>query len=81
MIGYSINDTIVILDRIREDKRLEKAKTYTPELVNGAINKTLMRTVLTSLTSWLVCLVLFGASFGGLSSIQGSRWPCSLGSR
>ena len=57
VVGYSINDTIVILDRIREDKNDAKAKNYTPELVNGAINKTLMRTVLTSLTSFMVCMV------------------------
>lgn len=71
LVGYSINDTIVILDRIREDKLDAKAKTYTPELVNTAINKTLSRTVLTSVTSFLVCFVLFLASFGGLQSIQG----------
>jgi SecD/SecF fusion protein len=71
LVGYSINDTIVILDRIREDKAAAKAKDYTPALVNLAINKTLARTVLTSLTSFLVCAVLFFASFGGLSSIQG----------
>jgi preprotein translocase SecF subunit len=71
LVGYSINDTIVILDRIREDKADAKAKDYTPELVNAAINKTLSRTVLTSVTSFLVCFVLFLASFGGLQSIQG----------
>ena len=71
LVGYSINDTIVILDRIREDKAYHKAKDYTPELINAAINKTMSRTVLTSVTSFLVCLVLFGASFGGLQSIQG----------
>jgi preprotein translocase SecF subunit len=71
MVGYSINDTIVILDRIREDKADAKAKTYTPELVNAAINKTLSRTVLTSLTSLLVCLVLLVGSFIGLAAIQG----------
>ena len=71
LVGYSINDTIVILDRIREDKAAAKAKDYTPELINLAINRTLGRTVLTSLTSFLVCAVLFFASFGGLSSIQG----------
>jgi len=71
LVGYSINDTIVILDRIREDKRLAKQKDYSSELINGAINKTLMRTVLTSLTSFLVCFVLFAGSFAGLTAIQG----------
>jgi preprotein translocase SecF subunit len=71
VVGYSINDTIVILDRIREDKNDAKAKTYTADLVNGAINKTLMRTVLTSLTSLLVCVVLLVGSMFGLNAIQG----------
>lgn len=71
LVGYSINDTIVILDRIREDRSLSKKKEYTPELVNSSINKTLMRTVLTSVTTLLVCMVLFGASMGGLDAIQG----------
>ncbi|MCA8923942.1 MAG: protein translocase subunit SecD [Planctomycetes bacterium] len=71
LVGYSINDTIVILDRIREDKRLAKQKDYSAELINGAVNKTLSRTVLTSLTSFLVCFVLFLGSFAGLTAIQG----------
>lgn len=71
LVGYSINDTIVILDRIREEKNAAKAKEYTPEIVNGAINRTLSRTVLTSLTTLLTVVVLFVGTFFGLTAIQG----------
>ena len=71
LVGYSINDTIVILDRIREEKSLAKSKTYTAEIVNLALNRTLSRSILTSGTVFLTVLVLFFASFAGLGSIQG----------
>ncbi len=64
IVGYSINDTIVTFDRIRENrgKGLRKGETL-GDIVNAAINQTLSRTVLTSLTVFLVVLVLF--IFGG----------------
>jgi preprotein translocase subunit SecF len=64
VVGYSINDTIVVFDRIRESrgKGLRKGQGLA-ELVNGAINQTLSRTVLTSFTTFLAALVLF--LFGG----------------
>jgi preprotein translocase subunit SecF len=64
IVGYSINDTIVVFDRIRETrgKGLRKGQTWA-EVVNGAINQTLSRTVLTSFTVFLSALVLF--LFGG----------------
>lgn len=71
LIGFSINDTIVILDRVREEMSLAKSKVYTPEIVNLAINKTLSRTVLTSATVFLCVFVLFVGSFYGLTAIQG----------
>jgi len=62
LIGFSVNDTIVIFDRIRELKG--KSPMLTPQIVNQAINATLSRTILTSLTSWAVVLIfyLFGGS-------------------
>ncbi|OJW20738.1 MAG: preprotein translocase subunit SecD [Planctomycetales bacterium 71-10] len=57
LIGFSVNDTIVIFDRIREIKG--KTPHLTPALVNEAINQTLSRTILTSLTAWLVVVVLY----------------------
>lgn len=62
IVGYSINDTIVIFDRIREDLRKDP-KTDFKTLCNRAINQTLSRTVLTSLTTLIAVLVLF--IFGG----------------
>jgi preprotein translocase subunit SecF len=55
IVGYSLNDTIVIFDRIRENLRSHSRKTHI-ELMNEAINDTLARTVLTSLTTLLVVL-------------------------
>lgn len=61
IIGYSINDTVVIYDRIRENLRRYKAMPL-PELIDRSINETLARTVMTSLTTLvaLLALVLFG---------------------
>ncbi|WP_169975366.1 protein translocase subunit SecD [Tautonia rosea] len=61
LIGFSVNDTIVIFDRIREIKG--KSPNLTARLVNDAINMTLSRTILTSLTTWLVVVIFYG--FGG----------------
>jgi preprotein translocase subunit SecF len=62
VIGYSLNDTIVVSDRIRENFRGERG--YDPdEIVNRSINQTLSRTLITSLTTLLVLLALF--FFGG----------------
>ncbi|OPL18811.1 MAG: hypothetical protein AVO35_12910 [Candidatus Aegiribacteria sp. MLS_C] len=67
IVGYSINDTIVVFDRIREDRRLRKGKTL-EETVNISINEVLGRTVITSLTTFMAALVLFLISGGELSS-------------
>lgn len=62
VIGYSLNDTIVVFDRIRENFR--KMRKETPlEVMNQSINQTLPRTILTSLTTLLVLISLF--IFGG----------------
>lgn len=62
VLGYSLNDTIVVFDRIRENFR--KMRKGTPiEVMNAAINQTLSRTTITSLTTLLVVVVLF--FFGG----------------
>jgi preprotein translocase SecF subunit len=61
IIGFSINDTIVIFDRIREDVRVVKNKTFT-EICNQSVNSTLARTILTTLTVFItvVMLLVFG---------------------
>lgn len=58
IIGYSINDTIVVFDRIREELQKDSAKSLA-QIINLAINKTLSRTLLTSLTTLLATLALY----------------------
>jgi preprotein translocase SecF subunit len=64
IVGYSINDTIVVFDRIREHRGrgVRKGETLA-DVINTAINQTLSRTILTSLTVFLVVVVLY--LFGG----------------
>ncbi len=61
LLGYSINDTIVVYDRIRENRR--KGNILTPQIINNSINETLSRTLLTGTTTLLVLLVMY--IFGG----------------
>ena len=58
VIGFSMNDTVIVFDRIREDSRILRGKTKT-EIINKAVNETLSRTVMTSLTVFLTILILF----------------------
>jgi len=62
LAGYSMNDTIVIYDRMRENLRLSKKESL-GELINRSVNETLSRTIMTSMTVALTLLVLF--FFGG----------------
>ena len=62
IIGYSLNDTIVVFDRIRENLR-RRGKSSLSEIINSSINQTLSRTLLTSGTTLLVVVALF--FFGG----------------
>jgi SecD/SecF fusion protein len=62
VIGFSMNDTVIVYDRIREDSKLMKGSDNA-SIINRAINETLSRTVMTSLTVFLVILILF--IFGG----------------
>lgn len=63
VIGYSLNDTIVVYDRIRESYLKSKTKVDSETVVNQAINRTLSRTLITSLTTMMVLLALL--VFGG----------------
>ena len=62
LVGFSVNDTIVVFDRIRENVRLLRREPF-PQLVNRSINQTLSRTILTSGLTFLSVLALF--LFGG----------------
>lgn len=74
IIGYSVNDTIVIFDRIRELRG--RLGEVTPELINNAVNQTFARTILTSSTTLMVVLIMY--IFGG-SSIRGFNYCMIIG--
>ena len=74
IIGYSVNDTIVVFDRIREVRG--KSPDVTTEMVNLSINQTLSRTILTSFTTLIVTIVLY--MMGG-SGIHGFAFAFSVG--
>jgi SecD/SecF fusion protein len=74
IIGYSINDTIILFDRIREN--IGKSPVLTGKMINNAINQTLSRTVLTSLTTFIVALILY---FYGGQGIHTFAFTMSLG--
>ncbi len=75
VIGYSINDTVVVFDRIREYLNTYTRKDKT-EVINMAINSTVSRTVITSLTTILVVAILF---FAGGTSIKGFALALLIG--
>lgn len=64
LIGYTINDKIVVFDRIRENSQIYGRSNF-PKLVNSSINQCFSRTIITSLTTLFVCLIL--AVMGGSS--------------
>jgi preprotein translocase SecF subunit len=68
IIGYSVNDTIVVFDRIRENMANLGRKTVTADLIDMSVNQTLGRTVLTSATVFMVVVVLY---FLGGSVLEG----------
>ncbi len=84
IVGYSLNDTIIVFDRIREDLRLMRKSSFV-EIINHALNVTLSRTTMTSMTTLLVLLplvflggstifafslvMIIGVVFGTLSSL------------
>ena len=73
IIGYSLNDTIVIFDRIRENRRKGQLR---PQIINDSINQTLSRTLLTSFTTFIVVLIMY--IFGG-QALRGFTFAIGLG--
>ncbi len=76
IVGYSINDTVVLYDRVRENKRKIKKPMGLGEHLNLAMNQTLSRTILTSGTVFLVLLAML--AFGG-EVIRGFSWILTIG--
>lgn len=75
VIGYSINDTVVVFDRIREFMGIHRTKSR-KDVINMAVNSTVSRTVITSLTTLFVVLMMF--IFGG-ASIKGFAFALLIG--
>lgn len=76
VVGYSLNDTIVIFDRIRENLDGRTRNVNWPELVNQSINQALSRTLLTSVTTFLVVVILL--VWGG-EALQGFAYALAVG--
>ena len=76
IVGYSINDTVVMYDRVRENQRKTKSSMPLAAQLNLAINQTLSRTILTSGTVFLVLLAML--AFGG-NVIRGFSWILTIG--
>ncbi len=80
ILGYSLNDTIVIYDRIRENNLLFGNNKSPEEIMNISLNQTLMRSVLTSVTTFLALTVIYIlAVIYGLSTVSGFALPMMVG--
>jgi len=78
LVGFSVNDTVVIFDRIRENRG--KKPTIDGEMIDLAINQTLTRTIRTTATFMLVCLALFAINYGQRNVLEGFAFLLILGS-
>jgi len=76
IVGYSINATIVIFDRIRENMKLKSSKETLADVVNKSITQTFTRSINTSLTTFIMIFVLF---IMGVSSIREFALPLMVG--
>jgi preprotein translocase SecF subunit len=77
LIGYSMNDTIVVFDRIREN--LGKSKVVRTRIVNEAVNQTLSRSIRTSITTWIVVMIQFVLNYGSGSVLEGFAFVMVIG--
>jgi len=73
LIGYSLNDTIVVFDRIRENR---KKAQLNPKIITDSINQTISRTILTSFTTFIVVLIMY--IFGG-QGLRGFTFAIGFG--
>jgi SecD/SecF fusion protein len=74
LIGYSLNDTIVVFDRIRENRG--KARLLNPQTITDSINQTISRTIMTSFTTFIVVLIMY--IFGG-AGLRGFTFAIGFG--
>ena len=79
IIGYSLNDTIVVFDRVRENLKPLEGKVPLREIINKSINQTLARTVLTSLTTLITVFILFALNVGSRNDLEGFAYAVLVG--
>jgi len=78
IIGYSLNDTIVVFDRIRENRPRMGSKPLR-EILDVSINQTLSRTLLTSITTLIAVIILFAFNYGSGSVLEGFAFALMFG--
>ena len=76
IVGYSINDTIVVFDRIRENQKGTSARTNLAEVINRSITETLSRSINTSVTTFIMVFIL---ALLGVSSVRQFAIPLIVG--
>jgi SecD/SecF fusion protein len=77
IIGYSLNDTIVVFDRIRENR--PRMKGDLSDILDTSINQTLARTLLTSITTLIAVVILFSFNYGSGSLLEGFAFALTIG--
>ena len=79
ILGYSLNDTVIIYDRIRENRTRNRSGNLA-EVVNTSINETLNRTIITTITTFVaVIVVAVVAEFFGLTALRSFAIPMAFG--
>ncbi len=78
IIGFSINDTIVIFDRVRENLILMKKAPFR-EIINTSVNQTMSRTILTAFTVWISCVILYAFTMNTGGGIAEFAFPLLIG--
>ena len=80
IIGYSLNDTIVIYDRVREQRRLMGRSTDIGTIFNVSCTKTIKRTIMTSVTTFAAILIVYiVATVFNIASVKGFALPMMIG--
>ncbi len=80
IIGYSINDTIIVYDRIRENRRIVTKSNDVKDVINTSISQTLNRTIVTSLTTLsAICIVLIYALVKDQETLKQFSLPLTIG--
>lgn len=80
ILGYSLNDTIVIYDRVRENRRILGPKAGYDQLINKSLSQTVNRSIMTSVTTFLALLVVFVvASIYGMTTVTTFALPMMVG--